>query len=73
MWRMLITQCTAYQKDANMSKVTTPKMTNMLEMCLFQWWHQIPLLASLEVNNVVVKFWIDNIRISPNMKDVVRR
>ncbi len=30
-------------------------------------------VLSLEVSNVIVKFWIDNTRVNPNMKDVVRR
>jgi hypothetical protein len=30
-------------------------------------------VLSLEVCNMVVKFWIDNTQVNPNMKDVVRR
>jgi hypothetical protein len=28
-----------------MSKVTTPKMTNVFEISLVLWWHQVPLLS----------------------------
>jgi hypothetical protein len=43
------TQCKTFQKDGNMLKFVIPKMTNMLGMLSFQWWHLIPCQAFVEL------------------------
>jgi len=42
---MFITQCKAYEEDGNMSKVTTPKMTNVFDVF-------IPMVASNSFINI---------------------
>jgi hypothetical protein len=44
-WKMHTTHSTTCQKDGNLLKVTTPRMTNMLEILSFLWWLQTPFIA----------------------------
>lgn len=44
-WRMHTTHSKTCQKDGNLLKVTTLRMTNVLGMLLFLWWLQTPFVT----------------------------